>query len=212
MVLSPAGREGYSGARPHGARGQPMSDPLLDDDEFILDFARLSEGVYEESYLRTKYHFVDDKTWELLGQDESLIEKIMLLRASRVRSGATKRELAQKFIVRGPDTLAKIMDDPQANHRHVVDAIKTLDALADPGPTHTPDSSERFTITINLGADEKIRIDKQIGRIEPNAGEIIDARPQRRREDHHDDDDENMPLFAAIAATKRTDDGNGEPL
>ena len=40
----------------------PMSDPLIDDDEFILDFARLSEGIYDEKFLRTKYHFVDDKT------------------------------------------------------------------------------------------------------------------------------------------------------
>jgi len=175
-----------------------MSDPLIDDDEFILDFARLSEGIFTEEFLRKKYHFVDDKTWELLGQDESLIEKIMLEKARRVRSGATKRELAQKHILRGPDTLARIMDDPNANHRHVVDAIKTLDALADNGPERTPTSDERFSIVINLGNDEKIRIDKQIGRVEPHNSKTIE----------HDD----MPLFAAIAASKRTDDGNGEPL
>jgi|SRR5262249_19090529 len=191
-----------------------MSDPLTDDDEFILDFARLSEGIYDEKFLRTKYHFVDDKTWELLGQDESLIEKIMILRASRVRSGQAKRELAQKHILRGPNVLAGIMDDPTANARHRVDAIARLDQLADPGPTHTPDSGERFTITINLGADEKIRIDKAIGKIDPNNGTIVDVKPRRQLKPISDPDDDTAPqeLLPLFAASKRTDDGNGNAV
>ena len=188
-----------------------MGNPLIDDPEFLTDFARLSEGIYDEQFLRTKYHFVDDATWERLGQDDELVEKIMLLRAARVRSGATKRELAQKHMVRAPEVLNNIMTNPEASYRHVVDAIKTMDALADPGPTHAPTSdSERFTITINLGADEKIRIDKPIRKVGPDAGEIIDAKPQRRRELR--DCDESMPLLAAITATKSRNGGDGEPL
>src|SRR5262249_4635336 len=148
-TLSPAGGEGYS-SRDSQRSQLPMSDPLIDDDEFILDFARLSEGIYDEKFLRTKYHFVDDATWERLGQDDELVEKIMLLRASRVRSGATKRELAQKHMVRAPDVLNNIMNDPEANHRHVVDAIKTMDALAGGNPENAPASDERFQITIVL--------------------------------------------------------------
>ena len=175
-----------------GDTATPSSIP--DDDELIVDFARYSEGILDEKFLRRKYHFVDDRTWELLGQDESLIEKIELCRARRVRSGATKRELAQKHMVRAPDVLNNIMSDPNANHRHVVDAIKTLDALADPGPERAPASDERFSIVINLGNDEKIRIDKQIGRVDPHAGESLDHAPQE--------------LLPMIAAKKDNDDGS----
>jgi len=178
-----------------------MSDPLIDDDEFILDFARLSEGIYDEKFLRTKYHFVDDATWERLGQDDELVEKIMLLRASRVRSGATKRELAQKHMVRAPDVLNNIMNDPEANHRHVVDAIKTMDALAGGNPENAPASDERFQITIVLSADERLTFDKKRGKIDQHDGEIIDH-----------DADTAPKLLAAIAANKRTDNGSGEPL
>jgi len=66
-------------------------------------------------------------------------------------------------MVRAPDVLNNIMSDPNANHRHVVDAIKTLDALADNGPTHAPTSDERFTISIILSADEKLVVDKKRG-------------------------------------------------
>jgi len=174
-----------------------MSDSLIDDPEFLSDFARLCEGIYDEKFLRRKYHFVGDKTWELLGQDESLIEKIELERARRVRSGATKRELAQKYMVSAPDVLNNIMNDPEANHRHVVDAIKTMDALADPGPQHAPTSAERFVIRIDLTAggnkDDVIVIDKPIRKVGADVGKTIE----------HDD----MPLFAAIAANKRTENG-----
>jgi len=171
---------------------------LLDDDEFLSDFVRFSAGILEEKFLRRKYHFFDERDWERLGADDRLAERIENRRLQKTRDGSLKRELAQKHIIRGVATLASIMEDPTANHRHVVDAIKTLDSLADPGPTHAPDSSERFVITINLGNDEKIKIDKAIGKVNPHAGEIIDHAPEE--------------LLAIVAANKRTDDGNGEPL
>src|SRR5262245_31920730 len=177
--------------------------PLLDDQEFLTDFARLADGIYDERFLRTKYHFVDDATWERLGQDDELVEKIMLLRASCVRSGATKRELAQKYIIRGPQVLAGIMDDPNANARHRVDSIKALDDLADNGPASAPTSDERFIIRIDLTAggnkEDVIVIDKSV---KPDAGKTID---------HSNDDTAPQGLLPLFAATKRRDDG-GQPI
>src|SRR5262245_32130119 len=175
--------------------------PLLDDQEFLTDFARLSEGIYDEKFLRTKYHFVDDATWERLGQDDELVEKIMLLRAARVRSGATKRELAQKHMVRAPDVLNNIMSNPEASYRHVVDAIKTMDALAGGNPEGAPASDERFQITIVLNADEKIRVSKATGLV-PNDVEVLE----------HDTDSAPQSLLAIAAANKPRDGGDGEPI
>src|SRR5262249_7437806 len=128
-------------------------------------------------------------------------EAIELEKVRRVRSGAAKREEAQQLIVQAVDVLGGIALDSSANARHRIDASKALDSLADPGPTHAPDSGERFKIVINLGNDKHI-IDKAIGRVEPNAGRTIE----------HVDDDTAPPLLPMIAANKRTDDGNGNPI
>src|SRR5262249_16110800 len=66
----------------------------------------------------------------------------------------TKRELAQQHILRGPNVLATIMDDPKANARHRVDSIKALNAIADPGP-QTAAEQERIFIRMHLSADTK---------------------------------------------------------
>jgi len=135
----------------------PNLPSLRDNYEFIADLARFASGTLEEKYVRRKYHLLDEAAWELLGKDEALIEKIEETKIARLRSGATKRELAQMHIVRGPSRLATIMDDPKANYRHVVDAIKTLDALAEPSPSHFTQDQDRIVIRIDMGADVRLK-------------------------------------------------------
>ena len=89
------------------------------------------------------------------------------------------------------------MRDPNANERHVIDSIKTLDALAANEPATAQNSSERFIITINLGNDEKLRFNKSI------------------RPDPHDTDVEIIEPpqeLLAIAAAKRKEGGGGQPI
>jgi hypothetical protein len=173
---------------------------LIKNDMFITDMARFASGVLSEKQIRQKYHLIDESTWVALGQDESLIEAIELEKVRRIRSGATKRELAQNHIVSAPQILNSIMTDERASPRHRVDAIKTLDGFADNGPQAAP-AGDRFQITIVLSADEKIRIDKSI-RPDPHDvdGEIVntDTTPQG--------------LLAVITAGKQKDDGGGEPI
>jgi hypothetical protein len=90
---------------------------LIEDHDFIVDFARYSEGILGERFLRKKYHF-DDDTWNRLGESDELVSAIEAEKLKRIRSGATKRELAQKHVVRAPDVLAGILEDPNANPRH----------------------------------------------------------------------------------------------
>src|SRR5262245_57667220 len=91
----------------------PVPDRLLNDYQFITDFARISESILDEKFLRRKYRFNDD-VWTRLGENDALIERIELEKVARERSGATKRELAQKFVTKGPAILDAIMCDERA--------------------------------------------------------------------------------------------------
>ena len=132
---------------------QPKSLPALRDNyEFLIDLARYAESLegYSEKDIRKKYHF-DEATWKALGNDDRLVEKIEALRLQRVRDGSFKREKAQQLIVKGPEILDSIMSDVKVSPKHKVDAIKTLDALADNGPGAAPEQ-DRVVIRIDLTA------------------------------------------------------------
>ena len=136
----------------------PWSKPapdrsLLDNHELVTDLARFAEALCTESAIRKKWR-LNEEVWEWLGGSDEMVRAIEEERTRRIRSGATKRELAQAHIIRGPGVLASIMDDPKANARHRVDSIKALDAIADPGPEAAAEQ-ERIYIRIDLSADTK---------------------------------------------------------
>src|SRR5215471_11122000 len=133
----------------------PLERSLIDNHELVTDLAKFSEGqpLCTESAIRKKWR-LSEETWELLGSSDELVRAIEEEKTRRIRSGATKRELAQQHIVRGPNVLASIMDDTKANARHRVDSIKALNAIADPGPEAAA-AQERIFIRIDLSADTK---------------------------------------------------------
>jgi hypothetical protein len=126
---------------------------LVNDHGFLVDFARYSEGILDEKFLRRKYKQFNNAVWDSLGSDEKLLEAIEETRLMRQRNGDTKRELAQKHIVKGPAILESIMSDDKASPRHRVDAIKVLDAIASPPQQQAGPDSSRFIISIFLGTD-----------------------------------------------------------
>jgi hypothetical protein len=145
------------------------SPSLINNHELIEDLARYQEGLWTQQQVKKRWReVIDEKTWNELGSDDELVQAIEARRVQRVRSGAFKRELAQKHIIKAPDILEKIMSDDSANARHRVDSIKALDALADPGPQVAP-PADRFYIRIDLTGDSKLK----------NPGDIltIDATP-----------------------------------
>ena len=143
------------------------SPSLINNHELIEDLARYQEGLHTQQQIKKKWReLIDEKTWKTLGSDDELVRAIEARRVQRVRSGAFKRERAQQHVTRAPDALAAIMDDSKANHRHVVDAVKALDALADPGPQATP-AADRFVIHIDLTGDAKLK------GIEPDPNDVI---------------------------------------
>jgi hypothetical protein len=130
------------------------SDSLLKDQNFIEDMARFADGVLTEKQVRQKYHLFDESTWVALN-DDALVEAIELERTRRIRSGATKRELAQNHVIAAPGILNGIMTNPKESARHRLDASKILDQFADPGAQAAHDDVDRVRIVINLGADTK---------------------------------------------------------
>ena len=86
------------------------------------------------------------------------------------------------------------MRDTNANERHRIDSIKTLDALANTG-SEAAAAGARFEITINLGADHIEHYSKSI------AVDANDTDP------NHVD---TTNVIAAIAMDKLKDDGGGQ--
>jgi len=128
---------------------------LRENSELIQDLCRYAENLTSESAIRKKWR-LSEEMWEQLGADDELVRAIEEEKTRRIRSGATKRELAQQHVVRGPQVLASIMDDPRANARHRVDSIKGLDDLAANGPGAAAEQ-DRIVIRIDMGADVRAK-------------------------------------------------------
>ena len=176
--------------------GQPAH--LEENPEFISDLCRYAEGLLSEQGVKKKYRF-DDATWDKLGENDELVEKIEAEKTRRIRNGDTKRERAQKLVVQAPDVLVGIMLDASASPKHRIDSAKALDAFAANGPERAAPASDRFVITINLGTDV-LHFDKSIA---PDPSDIdpfndIDATPQG--------------VLAAIATNKPRGGNDGEPI
>ena len=163
---------------------------LIDDHGFIVDMARYADGLLTEAQIKKKYRF-DAATWNQLGTDDALVEKIEAEKLRRIRDGSTKRERAQVEVIDAGPILGKIMRDPDANEKHRIDSIKTLDQLAANGPQAAP-AADRFIISIQLGADVE-HYNKSIA-IDPN------------------DADPNEQELIPFASFEKEDGEDGQPL
>ena len=165
----------------------------LEDDELIENLARFADGTLSEAAVKARHHLSNEE-WTALGDSDRLVELVEAAKLRRIRSGATKREKAQLEIIDAPPILGGIMRDPNANERHRIDSIKTLDALASTG-AEAAAAGARFEITINLGADHIEHYSKSI------AVDADDVDP------HHTG---TTDVIAAIATNKPRDDGGGQ--
>lgn len=162
-----------------------------------------SSGLTSEAAIRKKYRLPDD-VWEGLGNDDELVEAIEARKRARIVSGTCARERAQQIFSTAPDVLGKILNaGDDVSPRHKIESARELRAIsANTGPENAPTSDERFIIRIDLTAggnkDDVIVIDKPTRKVGPDVSRTIE----------HDD----MPLLAAIAASKSRNGGDGEPL
>jgi hypothetical protein len=164
------------------------SNPL-EDDELVENLARFADGTLTEAAVKARHH-LSNEDWSAMGENDRLVELVEAAKLRRIRTGATKRERAQIEIVDGPSTLGKIMRNPDANDRHVIDAVKALDGLASAG-AEAAAAGARFEITIVLDSDHVEHYSKSFA-VDPDD---VDAGPQ--------------DVIAAIAMNKSKDDDGG---
>jgi hypothetical protein len=164
----------------------------IEDDELIENLARFADGTLPEAAVKARHH-LSNEDWAALGESDKLVELVEACKLRRIRSGATKRERAQIEIIDAPPILGGIMRDPNANARHVIDSVKTLDALASTG-AEAAAAGARFEITINLGSDTE-RYSKS-----------IEINPHDIDPNHVDTTD----VIAAITMNKSKGGGDGE--
>jgi len=134
-----------------------LASSLRENQELIEDLCRYSEGILTEKQVRQRWHLANDEVWASLGTDDSFVERVELEKTRRIRSGATKRELAQLRAVAAPDVLSGILMDPKANARHRIDASKALDDLAGFAPQRNAEDQDRVIIKIDLSADTRAK-------------------------------------------------------
>ena len=177
---------------------QGQSAGLEDNLEFVADCCRYAENILSEEAIKKKYRF-DDATWESLGENDALVEAI---HRGRKNTPDTQRQHQTRARAKTSCASARrpggIMLDASASPKHRIDSAKALDAFAANGSEAAP-ASDRFQITINLGADV-LHFVKSI------AVDANDVDP------FNDTDTTPQELLAAIAANKRKDDGGGEPI
>jgi hypothetical protein len=121
--------------------------------QFIVDATRAAEGLITDRELAEKYE-LSPADWQAITKDKALGHAIRAERERRVRSGTAVKEAAAKHLVKGPGILDQIMTNTDSNPRHKIEAFKELRQTATIGDNAEGlPESDRFIITINLGAD-----------------------------------------------------------
>jgi hypothetical protein len=137
-----------------------LTKSLRENSELITSLCRFAEGLETESAVRRRWKLPDD-VWEKLGKDDLLVEMIEAEKIRRVRDGSYKRERSQQLVTKAPDVLSNLLLNEKNSPKHRIDAAKTLDAFADPGPEAAVEQ-ERVHIVINLTGDSKLKDPKDI--------------------------------------------------
>ena len=161
----------------HQSRATTDPLPLINDHSFISDLARFAEGIVSQQDVKKKYR-LEESEWDALGENDELVRAVDAEKVRRIRNGSSAREKAQLKFITAPDVLGNILADNSASPRHRIEASRELRAVASVGPEATP-TEDRFQITINLGADQVIHIDKPIRPgPDPDDDKIINHEPQ----------------------------------
>src|SRR5262245_32268684 len=166
-----------------------------DNLELVVDLGRSKETIVTEQQVRKRHHLLGEDAWKAFASDDRLVEAVEEEHLRRIRSGAAKRELAQKHIVRGPLVASAIMDNPAASDKHRLDAIKTLDGLTG-GPQSAP-AADRLETRTAVGTDD-------------SGAEIVEHYNKSIAIDANDVDPNDSTPQGVVAAITKKDDDDGQ--
>jgi len=133
-----------------------ISIPLASDvgGAFLSDCARNRERIMSDDAIREKYGIEAD-AWADIIKNPAVRLAVNAEAERRVRTGDAARDSAAKLFASAPEILGKIMNDPKASPRHVIEAAKEIRATARVGDEKSRDDFDRVVVTINLGGDVK---------------------------------------------------------
>jgi hypothetical protein len=152
-------------------RGVPVELEGAIGHAFVVDATRAAEGLIDDAQLMETYELTAEDL-RTLAANKTLARAIQAERTRRVRTGLAARESASGYFIKAPKVLDSIMMDEQANARHRIEAVRELRQTAIPENQNAPSQSDRFIITINLGADCVETYNKSIA-INPNDPEEL---------------------------------------
>jgi len=134
-----------------------VSVPLNSDvgSTFVEDCARYTEGLIAETDVKNKWN-LSDEAWRGLEQNLALLEAVRRQRERRVMNGVAATEAARRQFVKAPSVLGGILSSDGVSPRHRIEAARELRAIAGVGGDADKQSAEKFTVVINLGADERL--------------------------------------------------------
>ena len=135
-------------------RGETISLDTEIGRAFISDCARFTEGVLAETDVKRKWG-LSDEAWQGLEQNAAVLEAVKRERERRVMDGVAAAEAARWQFVKAPSVLGGILSSDEVSPRHRIEAARELRAIASADGGADKQSGEKFTIIINLGADEK---------------------------------------------------------
>jgi hypothetical protein len=148
-----------------------VSIPLASDvgGAFIADCSRNRERLVSDNQICEKYG-LSLNAWAEIAQNKAVRLAVNAEHERRIRSGVAAQESAAKLFSEAPEVLGTILRDQHASPRHRIEAARELRATANTGAERTGNTSDsdRFIITINLGSDEKIKINKRIAPLTPD--------------------------------------------
>ena len=148
-----------------------VSIPLASDvgGAFIADCSRNRERLVSDNQICEKYG-LSLNAWAEIAQNKAVRLAVNAEHERRIRSGVAAQESAAKLFSEAPEVLGTILRDQHASPRHRIEAARELRATANTGAERTGNTSDsdRLIITINLGSDEKIKINKRIAPLTPD--------------------------------------------
>lgn len=135
-------------------RGQSISLTSDVGRAFVCDCARYTECLIAEADVKNKWG-LSDEAWRGLEQNLAVLEAVKRERERRVMDGVAAAEAARWQFVKAPSVLGGILSSDEVSPRHRIEAARELRAIASADGGADKQSGEKFTIIINLGADEK---------------------------------------------------------
>lgn len=122
---------------------------------FVTDCVRNIEGALSDAEIKNKWE-LNDHDWASIANNAPLLAAVRAEHERRVFSGEGAREAAQRHYAKAPGVLNRILTDEQVPPRHRIEAARELRQAAVSGPDIEPGPKQKFTITINLGADTEV--------------------------------------------------------